>query len=182
VAVWETEWGYSSYGLLPAQTSADGHSAPGRQRQAVLAARECLTVWALGLPVAVWYDLRDDGADPRNRQDNFGLLNQDSSDKAAIKAVRALTTLARNHTYAGLIRDVPYGLHAMRLDGAEDIVFAVWNDQPWYRPELRYSRDELISAANLFGEPLTATRSSDRYERFPLDEQMGPVYIRLKRP
>lgn len=182
VAVWDTEWGYPSYGFFAKDFPGDGHSEPARQRQAVLAARECLTVWALGLPIAVWYDLRDDGPDPRNREHNFGLLNQDNSDKAAMKAVRVLTTLARNHTYTGLIRDVPYGLHAMRLDGSEDIVFVVWNDQRDARPELRFLRDELMSASNLFGEPIAATPDSGRYERLKLEEQMGPLYIRLKRP
>jgi hypothetical protein len=79
--VWDTEWGYSSYGLSRRDSGdGDGHSDVAQTRQAVLVARECLTVWILGLPLAVVYDLRDDGSDPFKREQNFGLLNQDNSE------------------------------------------------------------------------------------------------------
>lgn len=174
--VWETEWGYSSYGNSSKHLADGGHSDLARNRQAALVARECLTVWVVGLPLAVLYDLRDDGSNPFNREHNFGLLNQDDSDKPAMKAVRVLTSVARDHTYSGLIRDTPYGTHAIRLDGAKDIVFVLWNDEARMRPQIRLSRNELISISNMFGEPIDAER-----DEIVLDEEMGPVYVRLKR-
>jgi len=166
--VWHTEWGYSSYGA---------RYGLALKRQAVLAARECLTVWTLGIPAAVFYDLRDDGSDHLNREHNFGLLNQDNSGKPAMKAISLLTGIARNHKYSGLVRNVPDGVHALRLDGAEDIVFVMWNDDAGARPRMQLVRDELLSVSNMFGEPLTT-----EHDEVVLEETAGPVYVRVKRP
>lgn len=174
--IWDTEWGYSSYGKASKDLPGGGHSDVGRQRQAVLVARECLTQWVLGLPITVVYDLRDDGSNPFDREDNFGLIEQSNSDKPAMKVIRVLSTVAQNHNYSGLIRDAPYGLHAMRLDGANDIVFVVWNDATETRPKIGLSRDELLSLTNLFGEPM-----STQGEEITLQESEGPIYLRLRR-
>jgi Cellulase (glycosyl hydrolase family 5) len=173
--VWDTEWGYSSYANFPEGAPSGGHSEIARRRQAVLVTRECLTLWVLGLPVTVFYDLQDDGANPFDREHNFGLLNQDNSDKPAIKALRVLTGATRDHAYSGLIRDVPYSMHAVRLDGASDVLFIVWNDDTKMRPRVRLSSDGLLSVRNVLGEPIV----SERDELF-LDEGMGPIYVRLK--
>jgi hypothetical protein len=174
--VWDTEWGYSSYSNALADLPGGGHTDVARKRQAVLVVRECLTVWVLGLPLAVLYDLRDDGSSPFDREHNFGLLNQDNSDKPAMKAVRMLTSIARDHTYSGLIRDVPYGVHAIRLDGADDTVFVVWTDDTDIRPQIRFPRDQLLSVSNVFGEPIVTDR-----DELVLEETIGPVYMHLKR-
>jgi hypothetical protein len=173
--VWDTEWGYSSYSDR-SEGFSGGHSAMARNRQAVLTARECLTIWVLGLPLAVLYDLRDDGSNPFNREDNFGLLNQDNTDKPVMKALRALTSVAQSHTYTGVIRDVPYGMHILRLDGADDIVFVAWSDNAQIRTRIRFSREEVLSISNIFGESIVPERNEVAFE-----ESMGPVYLRLKR-
>jgi hypothetical protein len=123
----------------------------------------------------VWYDLRDDGPNPFDREHNFGILDQDGSEKPAMRALRVLTNSARSHTYAGLVRDVPKGLHAMRLDGADDTVFIVWNDDVAIPARLRFTRDEEVSVTNLFGERIMVG------DEIVLEEGIGPVYVRLKR-
>lgn len=172
--IWDTEWGYASYDYFSQKVGGDGHTAAGRKRQAVLACREALTVWALGLPVAVWYDMRDDGDDPRNGEKNFGLVDWEYNDKPAMVAVRTLAHLAADRTFAGLVRNLPDGVHAMRLDGAGGRVFAVWNDQPDARMTLRLPAG-VISAVNLYGEPLKVKKNE-----IPLSEVDGPVYLGLK--
>jgi polysaccharide biosynthesis protein PslG len=174
--VWDTEWGYSSYDNPTKDFPDGGHGDIARKREAVLVARECLTVWALGLPLATVYDLRDDGSNPLDREDNFGLLKQDSSDKPAMKAVRILTSLARNYSYSGILRDVPYGLHIMRFDGANDIVFVLWSDDANIQPQIQFSRQQLLSISDMFGEPLSAGQNS-----IVLEEAMGPVYMGFRR-
>lgn len=175
IPVWDTEWGYSSYPNASAEPGG-GHTDVARKRQAVLVLRECLTVWVLGFPLAVLYDLRDDGSNPFDREQNFGLLNQDSSDKPAMKAVRVLMSVTRDHMYSGLIRDVPHGVHAMRLDGAADIVFVVWNENIEIRPKIRFQREQLLSISSAFGEPIVAEG-----DELLLEETTGPVYVHLKR-
>jgi hypothetical protein len=165
IPIWDTEWGYSAYG---------GNGEVAQTRQAVLTARQILTVWALGLPVAVLYDLRDDGGDPSSREQNFGLLHQDNRDKPAMKAIRALTRMAQGRAYAGLSSAVPYGVHAIRLDGENDIVFAVWNDAANVHPKIQLATSELLSISNIFGEPLAVR------DEIVLEETMGPVYLRFQ--
>jgi hypothetical protein len=174
--IWDTEWGYASYDYFSQNLHGDGHGAPGRQRQAVLACREALTVWSLGLPVAVWYDLHDDGDEPKNPEHNYGLLDAKNAEKPAMQALRALTGIARDHTYAGMVRDVPDGVHAMRLDGTADRVFVVWSDQPDSRITLRLPSG--ASAVNFLGEPLK-TKTAHGVVECSLPEAEGPVYVRF---
>jgi len=175
VEIWDTEWGYASYDYFSKTLQGDGHSQAGRKRQAVLAGREILTVWALGLPVAVWYDLRDDGDDPRNPEHNYGLLDASDSDKPAMKAIRTLTAFARNHTFTGMVKDAPDGAHAMCLDGSAGRIFAVWTDQPDSRISLRLSRDHFLGAADFAGEPLKIDGGK---RDLVLAEADGPIYLK----
>ncbi len=43
------------------------------QYQAQRTSRELLTAWALGLPMEIHYDIRDDGTDPTTAEHNLGL-------------------------------------------------------------------------------------------------------------
>jgi hypothetical protein len=171
VELWDTEWGYASYDYFTQSLGGDGHTAPNRKRQAVLGLREALSIWALDLQTAVWYDLRDDGDDPRNGEKNYGLLDRQYGDKPAMVALRRLGHLAADHTLAGLVRDLPDGIHAMRLDGAGSRTFIVWSEQPEARITLRLPAG-LISANNLLGEPLTVKKNE-----IPLAEVDGPIYL-----
>jgi hypothetical protein len=172
VEIWDTEWGYASYDYFSQALGGDGHSAAGRKRQAVLGCREALTVWALGLPVAVWYDLRDDGDDPRNGEKNYGLLDRQYGDKPAMTALRKLMHLASDHTFAGLVQAVPDGVHAMRVDGGTNRIFVVWTEQPDARIMVRLPAGGVISATNLVGEPVQVKKNE-----IALAEVDGPIYL-----
>ena len=181
IEIWDTEWGYASYDYFSQNLSGDGHSAAGRHRQAVLALREALTVWSLGLPAAVWYDLRDDGGEPRNPEHNYGLLDAANAPKPAMNALIQLSRIAANHSFAGMIAGAPDGVHTMRLDGAADRVFVVWNDQPDASISMQYPRSGEIAATNLFGEPLKIKNGSHGDAEFPLLEKDGPIYVSFGR-
>ena len=86
-----------------------------------------------------------------------------------------LKRVAQNHTNAGLIRDVPYGLNAMRLDGPDDVVFVIWIENAEMQPQIRVSGDEL-SVTNLFGELIGKQDS-----QITLQATERPIYVRLKR-
>jgi polysaccharide biosynthesis protein PslG len=180
VEVWDTEWGYASYDYFSKNLSGDGHSAAGRKRQAVLACREVLTVWALGLPVAVWYDLRDDGQDGRNPEHNYGLLDAGNAAKPAMAAIAGLASFAGNHIFAGMLADPPDGLHVMRLDGAADRLFAIWSDQPDASITMRFATPDFLAATNLLGEPLKIRDQGRDNVEIPVLESDGPVYLTFR--
>ncbi|HEX4771040.1 MAG TPA: hypothetical protein VH351_09435 [Bryobacteraceae bacterium] len=177
--IWNTEWGYPSTTLD--RTVDDGHGDRGRTRQAVLAAREILTLWALELPLGVWYDLRDDGADPHNPDHNYGLLDSAGHEKPAMNAVRLLLNAAHGRNYVGMMQELPPDTHAMRLDAPSDTLFIVWSENPAARHIVEIAKTDFVSAVNLMGENLIPkTRSAGRIE-LPVDEAAGPMYVHLKR-
>jgi len=176
--LWDTEWGYASYDYFSSNLRGDGHSTQGRKRQAVLACREVLAIWSLGLPLGVWYDLRNDGDDPRNPEHNYGLLDAHNNDKPAMQAIRTLTRVSADHGYSGAVRDVPDGIHVLRLDGKQEKILAVWTEQPDAQATLRFQTDGFIEATNLFGEPLKLKGGKDEAE-IRLLETDGPVYLKF---
>jgi hypothetical protein len=121
VPFWQTEWGYSSAGV-----EADGHSAAGRRMQAVLLSREVLLTWAADFPLMVLYELIDGGPDPLDREQNFGLLTISGEPKAALEAVRTVTTQYAHLVPAGFQRTPLSNLHAIALDGPQQRTVAVW--------------------------------------------------------
>jgi hypothetical protein len=177
IEIWDTEWGYSSTDALQ-DAHSNGHSSAARQIQAALAVREILTVWAVGLPLAVWYDLHDDGPDATNPEQNYGLLDSSGNEKPAMNAVRTLVGAVNGRRYAGMIQEVPEGIHAMRFEGSTDTMVAVWTDRPVGRRTIEYTKRDLISATGLMGE---AIKSKDRPAgdaRVEIDAAGGPIYLR----
>jgi hypothetical protein len=173
--IWDTEWGYSSewYG------DAGGHAVSALGVQAQRVSRELLTVWALGFPLAIYYDIRDDGTDANDAEDDFGLLQNDYGDKPAMVAVRTLTSLARGRTFSGFL---PVGfstLHAMLLTGARDRVLALWNSERGTVREVSIPVPE--SAMNLLGEPLSTTFDGGEIH-VALSELDGPVFLTFQNP
>jgi MYXO-CTERM domain-containing protein len=169
----DTEWGYTATDL-----GGDGQKAGPRARQAVLAVRQQLTLWAASVPVAIWYDARDDCVDGANGECNFGLLANDGSDKPAIEAVRALADAARGRTLTALL-STPETARALRLEGADDVIVVAWASEPGQSVDT--SAPVPLRATDLFGAPLTVTASGGNVT-FTLKETDGPVYLQYARP
>jgi len=168
--VWDTEWGYSStwYG--------DGHAAATRKQQAVFAVRECLSAWAVGFPLAVYYDLRDDGTDGANGEHNFGLIQNDYSDKPAVVAVRTLSAAAKGRSFAGFSSLVPSSLHAMRLDAQDGSrTFVLWSDAPSGALTVSLSGNPTVTDA--FGLAVTPSRTTPASVDVALRGADGPLYV-----
>jgi sugar phosphate isomerase/epimerase len=173
VPIWDTEWGYSS------QWFGGGHEPAARMVQAQRVSRELLTAWALGFPLVVYYDIRDDGSDPTNAEHNFGLLQVDYAEKPAMKAVRALTRIAENRRFTGFLRVGFSTVHAMLLVGAHDRVVAIWNSEP--NTVRHVSIDGPATAMDMFGAPLDLFMDGGQ-SRAALDESRGPVFIVFPNP
>jgi polysaccharide biosynthesis protein PslG len=178
--VWDTEWGYSSTNSGQ-WVLGNGHSAEGRLLQARQAVREILTVWSVGFPLAVWYDLQDDGPDAENPEQNYGLLDVNGAEKPAMQAVRTVMAAVKGRQYAGMIRRAPSGMHAMRFDGPADVLFIVWNDRGGKPQTIQYTKDNLLSVTGLMGNRLEPKVDSSREARMEIDEASGPAYLLWKR-
>jgi len=74
------EWGYATH--RPGGLS--------RARQAAFFARQQLANLASGVPISIWYDWRDDGPDPKEREHNFGVVDLRLQPKPAYLAAQTL--------------------------------------------------------------------------------------------
>jgi MYXO-CTERM domain-containing protein len=167
--VWDTEWGYSStwYG--------DGHAADARHRQAVLATREMLTGWALGFPLAVYYDVRDDGTDPAEKEHNFGLLANDYSDKPAMTGLRTLSSFADGRSLTAFGIATSTTLQVLELEGSSDRVYVIWEAADNAKTAISVPVDAQV--VDMFGQSLAPAAGS-----LIVEEQSGPVYVKIAKP
>ncbi|QSI79038.1 cellulase family glycosylhydrolase [Niveibacterium microcysteis] len=126
--IWDTEWGYSSYGDFDASKYGDGNAPAARNRQAVLVLRRVLTDLGLAIPFLNLYNLVDGITGPLDREANFGLLTYPGEEKPSFSGLKTLFSAQSGRAFKGPVLDVPPGVHALRWDGAADRVFAIWSD------------------------------------------------------
>lgn len=174
--VWDTEWGYSSqwYG-----GDAGGHDPAARFVQAQRTSRELLSAWALGFPLEVYYDVRDDGTDPTNAEHNFGLVQNDYSDKPAVVALRTLTSAAKNRSFAGFLPVGFTSMHAMLLVGAADRVVALWSDATGSTTSVAIPATG--KAASMLGATVPVTTDGGTAS-VVVREADGPVFVTFPNP
>lgn len=75
-----SEWGYS-----------DAQPKLSQKRQGEFIARMFLSSASAGIPLSIWYDWKDDGSDPNNREHHFGTIKTDNTPKPAYLAVQKLS-------------------------------------------------------------------------------------------
>jgi hypothetical protein len=74
------EWGYSTFDK---GISVD--------TQAAFIVRQQLCNVLTQIPISIWYDWKNDGENPREREENFGIVNYDLSPKPAYIALQTMT-------------------------------------------------------------------------------------------
>lgn len=74
------EWGYATHtkGVSP-------------ETQAAFLVRQQLANLLDGVPLSIWYDWKNDGDDPAEREHNFGTVSPDLSPKPAYRALQTMT-------------------------------------------------------------------------------------------
>lgn len=88
------EWGYSTF-------SPKGVT---REMQAAFLVRQQLANLLAGIPISIWYDWKDDGPDPAEREHNFGTVAHELTPKPAYVAIQ---TLARELSGYRIERRLP---------------------------------------------------------------------------
>ena len=119
--LWVSEVGF--------QTSANNNGV-SEQEQGGMLARTYLTLFAEGVDVVINYDFVDDGIDPTDGEQNFGVLHNDLSQKPAYDALAATATLLAGATFeraATLGSAVETFEFSLREGGH---VWALWTRQP----------------------------------------------------
>jgi len=171
--VLQTEWGYTSVDF-----GGDGTAADARARQAVFAVRSLLTTWAVGTPISIWYDVRDDCTDGADRECNFGLLANDYAEKPAMRAIKALASVAKDRQLTALLSTAETP-RVLRLEGAADVVIVMWASAQGESVEV--DAPTPLEARDMYGTEMSPQPQGDRVT-LTVDETQGPIYLRYAKP
>lgn len=116
-----SEWGYST-----------ANRAINETRQAEYAARMALTGLAAGFSLNIWYDLRDDGDDEREREHRFGLFDRKWQPRKAATYLQTLVRELKGFRYAKRLVVGGTTDHCLLLeqDGKPKLVAWTTKDRP----------------------------------------------------
>ncbi len=177
--VWDTEWGYSSYGDFDAAIYGNGFAPAARNRQAVLVLRKVLTELALNVQFMNIYGLVDYGSNPTSREANFGLLDKDAEEKPAYVGLRSLYSAQSGRVFKGFLPDVPPGVHVLRWDGASDKAFVIWSEVVGQKVSVKLPpKAQAVRWWNGTSANLTTVNSA---QYLNLQEKDGPVFVTVAR-
>lgn len=103
----------------------------GEREQALTLVKKLSTAPALGIKAYVWYDLRDDGVDPREPEHHFGLVRNDFQPKPAYTAYQSLIAHVGNAKFERDVTDLPNGTYAhvfTQNAAADQHVMVLWRE------------------------------------------------------
>lgn len=111
------EWGYSNLNWDRSHLS--------EQQQAWYLARMFIINLHQGIPVSIWYDWKNDGTNPNEREHQFGTVRHDLSPKAAYLAAKVLSSTLAGYSVVQRLEIADANDFAFRLtkDQNEAIVF-----------------------------------------------------------
>ncbi|MGC4062620.1 MAG: cellulase family glycosylhydrolase [Aquabacterium sp.] len=174
--MWNTEWGYSTYFFLDAAVYGDGNSAAAATRQGLMTVRMVLTQLAMKSPLITIFRLVDTGTDPTEKEDHFGLLKPDLTEKPAYTGLKTLYQHSGGRKFKGYLTDAPTGMHVLRWDGDTDRAFCAWADDQG-RPVALKLPANVNKVTRWDGTVLTPATGADGYKSVTLREEDGPVFV-----
>lgn len=92
-----------------------------------------------------WYDLQNDGPDPKNREHNFGLLDHELRPKPAYLALQQFSGLIREGEYVNSLADGP-ALRVLHLRKSGQDTLALWSANRAACPKARLTAKNKIQA------------------------------------
>lgn len=170
--LWATELGYPSYGYSYVSDIEDGHSPKARALQAKYTVRLLLANWISQIGLTSYYDMRNDGTNPRDREHNFGLLDADDTKLPVYNATKHLFSFTAN------VSDARYFINdydkyiVLKLITATATKYVIWCYGDGSKIDLDTSHlPGNASVTDMYGTP----RASTGIQAVP--EALGPVFI-----
>lgn len=170
--VWATEWSYPTFGYEYVKDLADGHSPEARARQAKYAVRLFLMNWIAQIGLTSYYDMRNDGTNPKEMEHNFGLLDSNNAQLPAYHAVKHLfgfTAGVKNARYF-IDDNEKYGV--LKFESGRATKYVVWCYGAGNVMNLDLSHLPANAViTDLYGKPLSGRGM------LAVTEAQGPVFI-----
>jgi hypothetical protein len=159
------EWGYSNINWDKSRLSD--------MEQAAYLARMFLINLHQGIPVSIWYDWKNDGTNPNEREHNFGTVGHDLDPKSAYLAVKVLSS-----TLAGYSIDRKLDLgseedFAFRLTNGQDEAIAFWTLGTRHTVTLPVEPTEVM-LVGIYGGQVVINWKTDKLK---LPAEQSPQYL-----
>ncbi len=74
-----------------------------------------------------WYDFRNDGTDPREREHNFGLVRQDFTQKPAYPVLAAISEIVSQYAFRGRVKHAAVDVVLLRFARGDDDLLVAWS-------------------------------------------------------
>jgi hypothetical protein len=163
------EWGYSNINWDKSRLT--------EQQQAEYLARMFLVNLHQGIPVSIWYDWKNDGTDPNEREHNFGTVGHDLNPKAAYLALKVLSSTLAGYS---IDRQIDLGSEedfALRLTSGQNEAFVFWTLGKNHTVTLPIEPTE-VTLVGIYGGKVVINWKTDKLK---LRAEQAPQYL-LVRP
>jgi hypothetical protein len=129
-----TTWGSGApaFFITPARASPDTHRNLTANEQAAALVRTYLVGLSAGVNLMVWYDWRDDCADPAltTRQCHYGVLDRRFQPKLPLLAAQTLSTVLSGYHFATRLRVASTHEMVLSFVHGNAAAYALWTDTP----------------------------------------------------
>jgi hypothetical protein len=169
--LFSSEWGYSTAGDVPDDTT-----------QAKYLARSWLVNAMSGIGLSIWYDWKDDGTDPKNKAQHYGVVHPDLSPKPAYIAAKTLTSQLAGYRFSNTLPAADGGDHLLAFDpvsrsGATKYV--VWTHGTPHSISTSVPGGKVFHQISYLGEALPDLTASTTGLTLQLTD--APVYLEAAR-
>lgn len=163
------EWGYSVHSY--------GDAYIDEMTQARYLARQFLSNFISGVRVSIWYDWKNDGDDPEEREHNFGTVDQNMEPKPAYWAAKTLTEQLRGMTFITRLKTGNKEDYLLLFSNSQREALAAWTTG---RPHvIHLDLDASIDqGTSVIGEPVPLYRAGDKLE---IKLTADPIYLQAER-
>lgn len=161
VRIVNSEWGYSTANRAVTET-----------RQAEHAARITLIGLAAGFSLNVWYDLRDDGDDEREREHRFGLFDRRWQPRKAVAYLQTLVRELKGFVFAKRLTVGGPTEHCLLFEGNGKPKLVAWTTKEGPTQVVLP-----MGASGAWAQPLNAPRQTKSAQGGKLSVTLGPTPV-----
>jgi len=162
------EWGYSNLNWDKSRLT--------EQQQADYLVRMFLTNSYQKIPVSIWYDWKNDGTDPNEREHQFGTVKHDMNPKAAYLAMKVLSSTLKGYSISEKIDLGNENDFAFKLTNGNHEAVAFWTLGPRRNVNLPIDPTE-VTLVGIYGGKVIINWKT---EHLNIRAEQSPQYLLIK--
>jgi hypothetical protein len=162
------EWGYSNINWDKTPLT--------EQQQADYMVRMFLINSYQKIPVSIWYDWKNDGTDPKEREHNFGTVKHDLNPKAAYLAAKVLSSTLAGYSITERFDLSIENDFAFKLTNGDREAVAFWTLGPKHNIILPIDPAEVMLVSVYGGKVIINWKT----EHLNLSAEQSPQYLLIK--